>query len=106
MRNTMDSTPHASHPIQSLIGQSDSPDNPAKRMVATNNQDAIVTTSLKVLTSLVNQVWEMTNKTWADADKNFAIAFRTEENHAKRIRDIEDERTALANLPNPAASHA
>jgi hypothetical protein len=96
----------ASHPIQSLIGQSDSPDNPTKRMVATTNQDAIVTTSLKVLTSLVNQVWEMTNKTWADADENFAIAFRTDENHAKRIQDLENERKSLANLPNPADLHA
>ena len=96
----------ASHPIQSLIGQSDSPDNPAKQLVAANNQDAIITTSLKVLTSLVNQVWEMTNKTWADADKNFAIAFRTDENHAKRIHDLEHERKSLVNLPNPADSHA
>ena len=96
----------ASHPIQSLIGQSDSPDNPAKQLVANSNQDAIITTSLKVLTSLVNQVWEMTNKTWADADKNFTIAFRTDEEHAKRIHDLEDERTALANLPNPFDSHA
>ena len=40
---------NASHPIQSLLGQSDSPDNPAKQLVATNNKDAIVTTSLKVL---------------------------------------------------------
>ena len=102
----MTTTPaHASHPIQSLLGQSDSPDNPAKQLVATNNKDAIVTTSLKVLTSLVNQVWEMTNKTWADADENFAIAFRTNENHAKRIQDLENERK-LANLPKPADSHA
>ena len=102
----MTTTPaHASHPIQSLLGQSDSPDNPTKQLVATNNKDAIVTTSLKVLTSLVNQVWEMTNKTWADADENFAIAFRTNENHAKRIQDLENERK-LANLPKPADSHA
>ena len=94
------------HPINSLIGQSDSPDNPVKQLVATNNKDAIVTTSLKVLTSLVNQVWEMTNKTWADADKNFAIAFRTDEDHAKRIQDLENERKSRANLPNPADSHA
>ena len=106
LRNTMAGTPmNASHPIQSLLGQSDSPDNPAKQLVATNNKDASVTTSLKVLTSLVNQVWEMTNKTWADADENFAIAFRTNENHAKRIQDLENERK-LANLPKPADSHA
>ena len=97
---------NASHPIQSLLGQSDSPDNPTKQLVATNNKDAIVTTSLKVLTSLVNQVWEMTNKTWADADNNFAIAFRTDAEHAKRIRDLEHERKSLANLPNPDDSHA
>ena len=88
---TMAGTPtNASHPIHSLLGQSDSPDNPAKQLVAANNKDAIVTTSLKVLTSLVNQVWEMTNKTWADADENFAIAFRTDAEHAKRRGCIQD----------------
>ena len=103
----MTATPiSASHPIQSLIGQSDSPDNPAKRMVATNNQDAIVTTSLKVLTSLVNQVWEMTNKTWADADNNFAVAFRTDADHAKRILHLEHERKSLASTPESNCSHA
>ena len=54
----------------------------------------------------MNQVWEMTNKMWADADENFAIAFRTDENHAKRIQDLENERKSLANLPNPADLHA
>ena len=103
----MDGTPNnASHPIRSLIGQSDSPDNPTKQLVAANNKDAIVTTSLKVLTSLVNQVWDMTNKTWADADDNFAIAFRTDADHAKRILHLENERKSLANLPDPADTHA
>ena len=106
LRNTMAGTPTNAHPIQSLLGQSDSPDNPTKQLVAANNKDAIVTTSLKVLTSLVNQVWDMTNKTWADADENFAIAFRTDENHAKRIQDLENERKSLANLPDPADTHA
>ena len=96
----------ASHPIQSLIGQSDSPDNPAKQLVAANNQEAIVTTSLKVLTSLVNQVWEQTTKTWADADSNFTKEFRMDEMLEKRILDLENERKSLANLPNPADSHA
>ena len=81
LRNTMAGTPTNAHPIQSLLGQSDSPDNPTKQLVAANNKDAIVTTSLKVLTSLVNQVWEMTTKTWADADDNFRY-------HAKRILDL------------------
>ena len=96
----------ASHPIQSLIGQSDSPDNPAKQLVAANNQEAIVTTSLKVLTSLVNQVWEQTTKTWADADSNFTKEFRMDEMLEKRILDLENERKSLANLPNPADLHA
>ena len=65
-----------------------------------NNKDAIVTTSLKVLTSLVNQVWEMTTKTWADADDNFAVAFRTDADHAKRILHLENERkSSLASTP-------
>ena len=100
LRNTMAGTPmNASHPIQSLLGQSDSPDNPAKQLVATNNKDAIVTTSLKVLTSLVNQVWEMTNKTWADADENFAIVFARIAHLDKRAEDLEKMRTALHPTP-------
>ena len=103
----MTTTPaHASHPIQSLIGQSDSPDNPAKQLVAASNQEAIITTSLKVLTGLVNQVWEMTNKTWTTADENFAKAFSTNEMHEKRILELENERKSLANLPDPADTHA
>ena len=97
---------NASHPIHSLLGESDSPDNPTKQLVAANNKDAIVTTSLKVLTSLVNQVWEMTNKTWADADNNFAVAFRTDADHAKRILDLEHERKSLASTPESNCSHA
>ena len=90
---------NASHPIQSLLGQSDSPDNPAKQLVATNNKDAIITTSLKVLTSLVNQVWEMTNKTWADADENFVIVFARIARLDKRVEDLENMRTALHPTP-------
>ena len=96
----MDGTPNsASHPIRSLIGQSDSPDNPTKSLVAAKNKDAIFTTSLKVLTSLVDQVWDMTNKTWADADDNFRY-------HAKRILDLENESKSPPNLPDPADTHA
>ena len=103
----MDGTPNnASHPIRSLIGQSDSPDNPTKSLVAAKNKDAIFTTSLKVLTSLVDQVWDMTNKTWADADENFAIAWRTDAEHAKRILDLENESKSPPNLPDPADTHA
>ena len=103
----MDGTPNnASHPIRSLIGQSDSPDNPTKSLVAAKNKDAIFTTSLKVLTSLVDQVWDMTNKTWADADENFAIAWRTDAEHAKRILDLENESKSPPNLPDPADIHA
>ena len=94
------------HPINSLIGQSDSPDNPVKQLVATNNKDAIVTTSLKVLTSLVNQVHDMTTKTWADADDNFAIAWRTDAMLEKRILDLENESKSPPNLPDPADIHA
>ena len=104
----MAATPTApfSHPINSLIGQSDSPDNPVKQLVATNNKDAIITTSLKVLTSLVNQVHDMTNKTWADADENFVIAFRTDAEHEKRILQLENESKSPPNLPDPADTHA
>ena len=102
---TMAGTPtNASHPIHSLLGQSDSPDNPTKQLVASENKDAIVTTSLKVLTSLVNQVWEMTNKTWADADDNFAIAFRNDADHAKRLLKLEHERKCQS--PQPRCSRA
>ena len=103
----MDGTPNnASHPIRSLIGQSDSPDNPIKQLVAAKNKDAIFSTSLQVLTSLVNQVHDMTNKTWADADDNFAIAFRTDADHAKRILHLEHERKSLASTPESSCSHA
>ena len=44
----------ASHPLQSLIGQSDSPDNPAKHPVANRNQDPITQAALTVPTSLQN----------------------------------------------------
>ena len=94
------------HPIHSLLGQSDSPDNPAKQLVAAGNKEAIISTSLKVLTSLVNQVWEFTNETWAEADKNFAIAFHNVATLEKRVVDLEHESKALANLPDPADSHA
>ena len=103
----MDGTPNnASHPIRSLIGQSDSPDNPTKSLVAAKNKDAIFTTSLKVLTSLVNQVHDMTTKTWADADDNFAIAWRTDAMLEKRILDLENESKSPPNLPDPADTHA
>ena len=103
----MTTTPaHASHPIQSLLGQSDSPDNPAKQLVAAGNKEAIITTSLKVLTSLVNQVWDFTNNTWAEADKNFALVFHKNAALEKRVVELEHERKSLANLPDPADSHA
>ena len=89
------------HPINSLIGQSDSPDNPVKQLVATNNKDAIVTMSLKVLTSLVNQVHDMTTKTWADADDNFAIAWRTDAMLEKRILGRANAFARLASKERP-----
>ena len=96
----MTTTPaHASHPIQSLLGQSDSPDNPAKQLVAAGNKEAIISTSLKVLTSLVNQVWEFTNETWTQADQNFTIAFNNVAKLEKRVEDLENTRTALHPTP-------
>ena len=94
----------ASHPIQSLIGQSDSPDNPAKQLVAAGNKEAIISTSLKVLTSLVNQVWEFTNETWTQADQNFTIAFNNVAKLEKRVEDLENTRTALHPTPIFACS--
>ena len=96
----MTTTPaHASHPIQSLLGQSDSPDNPVKQLVATENKNAIIATSLKVLTSLVNQVWEFTNETWTQADQNFTVAFNNAAKLEKRVEDLENTRTALHPTP-------
>ena len=96
----MTTTPaHASHPIQSLLGESDSPDNPAKQLVAAGNKEAIISTSLKVLTSLVNQVWEFTNETWTQADQNFTIAFNNVAKLEKRVEDLENTRTALHPTP-------
>ena len=89
----------ASHPIRSLIGQSDSPDNPVKQLVATENKNAIISTSLKVLTSLVNQVWEFTNETWTQADQNFTVAFNNAAKLEKRVEDLENTRTALHPTP-------
>ena len=89
----------ASHPIHSLIGQSDSPDNPVKQLVATENKNAIISTSLKVLTSLVNQVWEFTNETWTQADQNFTVAFNNAAKLEKRVEDLENTRTALHPTP-------
>ena len=90
---------NASHPIRSLIGQSDSPDNPVKQLVATENKNAIISTSLKVLTSLVNQVWEFTNETWTQADQNFTVAFNNAAKLEKRVEDLENTRTALHPTP-------
>ena len=53
----------------------DSPDNPTKRLIASAKKEAMVSTTFKVLTTVVNNLSEMQDETWYEADANFKIVF-------------------------------
>ena len=77
----------------------DSPDNPTKRLIASAKKEAMVSTTFKVLTTVVNNLSEMQDETWHEADANFKIVFARIAHLDKRVEDLEKMRTALHPTP-------